>query len=125
MNKNYRKLMMMVPLALTFALLISVGLHGLGLAAVWTDLPDYSPGSVVTISGDSSDGIGFNPGEIVHVDVAGPNGYTASCDTFAADDGSWSCQVTLWETSPRHELPAGLDPGLRRINRSFSPAARC
>ena len=28
-------------------------------AAVWTDQPDYHPGSVVTISGDNSDGAGY------------------------------------------------------------------
>src|SRR3970282_337561 len=43
------------------------------------DKPDYAPGSVVTISGDNSDGAGYLPGETVHVDVSGPNGYTASC----------------------------------------------
>ena len=66
-------------------------------AAVWTDQQDYSPGSTVTISGDNSDGAGFLPGETVHVDVTGPNGYAASCEGIAANDASaaWSCQVTL------------------------------
>ncbi len=66
------------------------------LAAVWTDQQDYSPGSVVTISGDNSDGAGYLAGETVYVDVNGPNGYTASCEAVADDNGAWSCQVTLW-----------------------------
>ena len=64
-------------------------------AAVWTDKPDYSPGSVVTISGDNTDGAGYAAGETVHVDVAGPNSYVSFCDAIASDAGAWSCQVTL------------------------------
>jgi hypothetical protein len=64
-------------------------------AAVWTDQPDYVPGSVVTVSGDNSDGAGYLPGETVHVDVSGPNGWTGTCDATADDAGAWSCQVTL------------------------------
>ena len=66
------------------------------LAWVGTDQADYAPGSVVTISGDNSDGVGFMAGEPIHVNVAGPNGYTAACDAVADDNGAWSCQVTLW-----------------------------
>jgi hypothetical protein len=80
-------------LALTMALLLAIS--SIALAAVWTDQADYSPGSVVTISGDNSDGAGYLPGETVHVDVVGPNGYTAVCDAVADDEGAWSCQVTL------------------------------
>jgi len=68
------------------------------LADVTTDQADYAPGSVVTISGDNSDGAGYLPGETVHVDVSGPNGYTASCEATADDAGAWSCQVTLWDS---------------------------
>ena len=77
--------------------ILSLILAGIGtaLAAVQTDLPDYSPGSVVTVSGDNSDGAGYLAGETVHVDVSGPNGYAASCDATADDAGAWSCQVTL------------------------------
>ena len=64
-------------------------------AAVWTDKADYAPGSVVTISGDNSDGAGYVAGETVHVDVTGPNGWTSSCDALADDAGAWSCQITL------------------------------
>jgi hypothetical protein len=65
--------------------------------AVWTDQEDYSPGDVVTIFGDNSDLAGYLPGETVHVDVVGPNGYTAACEGIADAAGAWSCQVTLWE----------------------------
>src|SRR3989304_2906766 len=67
-------------------------------AAVWTDQPDYTPGSVVTISGDNSNGAGYLPGETVDVAVSGPNGYASSCDAVADDSGAWSCQVTLWDS---------------------------
>jgi len=65
------------------------------LAAVWTDQPDYPPGSVVTIHGDNSDGAGYLPAEIVHVDVIGPNGDILACDGTADEFGAWFCQVTL------------------------------
>ena len=78
------------------------------LAAVWTDQADYSPGSVVTISGDNSDEDNENnwlPGEIVHVAVLGPNGYDVNCldplsglDPVADEAGAWSCQITLWDS---------------------------
>jgi hypothetical protein len=73
-------------------------------ATVWTDKPDYSPGEVVTISGDNSNDAGYLAGETVHVDVTGPNGYSSSCEGKVADDGdtdpendtgAWSCTVTL------------------------------
>src|SRR3972149_1168108 len=67
-------------------------------AAVWTDQADYTPGSVVTISGDNSNGAGYLPGEAVHVDVSGPNGYASPCDAIADENGAWSCQVTLWDS---------------------------
>jgi hypothetical protein len=83
-------------LALTMALLLA--LTSIAMAAMWTDQADYSPGSVVTISGDNSDGAGYLPGETVHVDVVGPNGYTAVCDAVADAEGAWSCTVTLWDS---------------------------
>jgi len=67
-------------------------------AAVWTDQQDYSPGSVVTISGDNSDDAGYFAGESVSVAVSGPNGFEASCGAEADTDGVWSCQVTLWDS---------------------------
>jgi len=67
-------------------------------AAVWTDQQDYAPGSVVTISGDNSNDAGYLPGETVVVSVSGPNGYEASCEAVADENGAWSCQVTLWDT---------------------------
>ncbi len=63
-------------------------------AHIATDRADYSPGSVVTISGDNSDGAGYLDGETVHVVVSGPNGYNATCDATTAA-GTWSCQVAL------------------------------
>ncbi len=72
----------------------------LPIANIWTDLPDYSPGSVVTISGNDNSlnntNVGFLAGETVHVDVTGPNGYAATCDGIADSFGKWSCQITLW-----------------------------
>ena len=65
------------------------------MAAVSTDQADYAPGSVVTISGDNSDGAGYLGNETIHVDVNGPNGYVASFDATADSDGAWSGQVTL------------------------------
>jgi len=66
-------------------------------AAVSTDQADYTPGSVVTVSGDNSNGAGYFAGNTVDVAVSGPNGWSSSCSaTVAADgNGSWSCTVTL------------------------------
>lgn len=71
---------------------------GIALGTVSTDQEDYSPGSVVTIDGDNSNGAGYLAGETVSVTVQGPNGYTASCEGAADEAGAWSCQVTLWDT---------------------------
>jgi len=88
-----------LALGLSLAVALSLLVAPLkALAAVWTDLPDYAPGSVVTISGDNSDGAGYLAGETVYVDVNGPNGYTATCEAVADDNGAWSCQVTLWDS---------------------------
>jgi large repetitive protein len=69
------------------------------MAAVWTDQEDYSPGSVVTISGDNRNGAGYAAGETVDVVVSGPNGYAESCEAVTDANGAWSCQVTLWSDS--------------------------
>jgi len=75
----------------------------LPIANIWTDQLDYAPGSAVTISGNdnrlNNDNVGFLTGETVHVDVTGPNGYTASCEATADAFGKWSCQIYLWATS--------------------------
>ena len=76
-------------------LMATLVLPALASAAVWTDQEDYAPGSVVTISGDNSDGAGWLPGETVHVDVTGPNGWTGACEGIADEAAAWSCQVTL------------------------------
>jgi PKD repeat protein len=75
--------------------LIALGLEQ-AFAAIWTDKLDYSPGEVVTISGDNSNGAGYLPGETVRVEVWGPNGYYATCEATVDGNGAWSCQVTLW-----------------------------
>jgi PKD repeat protein len=75
--------------------LIALGLEQ-AFAAIWTDKLDYSPGEVVTISGDNSNGAGYLPGETVRVEVWGPNGYYAICEATVDGNGAWSCQVTLW-----------------------------
>jgi hypothetical protein len=64
-------------------------------ATVWTDQDDYTPGSVVTISGDNSNDAGYLPDETVNVSVSGPNGWTADCDATVGNAGAWSCQITL------------------------------
>jgi hypothetical protein len=86
-----RKILYIV--VITMALLLA--LSSIAMAAVWTDQADYVPGSVVTISGDNSDGAGYLAGETVHLAVTGPNGYEATCEAVADDAGAWSCQVTL------------------------------
>ena len=68
----------------------------LGLEPTWTDKADYSPGSVVTLSGDNSMEDYFLPGDTMMVEVLGPNGYAAACDATVDEIGTWSCQVTLW-----------------------------
>jgi hypothetical protein len=84
-----------VAVATAFFLVVS---SSAAFAAVWTDQQDYAPGSVVTISGDNSNGAGYLPGETVVVNVSGPNGYEASCEAVADENGAWSCQVTLWDS---------------------------
>ena len=78
-------------------------------AATWTDQPDYTPGSVVTISGDNSnfplpegfvEGVdvppGYRPGETVQVVVTQPVlTDLLTCDATVDEYGAWSCQVTL------------------------------
>ena len=81
-----------VVLVMTFSAPASI------LAAVWTDKADYAPAEAVTISGDNSDSAGYLPGETVHVDVLGPNGYASACEGVADAAGAWSCQVTLWDS---------------------------
>jgi len=75
-----------------------VASSSIAFATVRTDQEDYAPGSVVTISGDNSNGAGYLPGETVVVNVSGPNGYEASCEAVADENGAWSCQVTLWDS---------------------------
>jgi len=75
----------------------------LPIANFWTDQDDYSPGSVVTISGNDNnlngENIGFTPGETVLVIVQGPNGYTTTCEGVADSYGAWACQITLWASN--------------------------
>lgn len=82
----------------TVALLVTIGslaLASSAFATVWTDQADYSPGSVVTISGDNSNGAGYQAGETVDVWINGPNGWTSYCSGAAGDSGAWSCQFQL------------------------------
>jgi len=84
-----------IIVALGVVLALTLVLISPAAARVWTDQADYTPGSVVTISGDNSDGAGYLPGETVQVVVSGPNGYTASCEATVDEAGAWQCQVTL------------------------------
>lgn len=47
------------PFAVGLLLLLLAMLVVPAMAAVWTDQSDYTPGSVVTISGDNSDNAGY------------------------------------------------------------------
>jgi hypothetical protein len=73
----------------------SGGNSDLGLDTVFTDAQSYTPGSVVTFSGDNANMAGYIPGETVRVEVSGPNGYFATCEAIVDEYGAWSCQVTL------------------------------
>ena len=96
MKSHMRKIFVLGRLLLVLALLLQVS--GVAFAQVWTDKPDYMPGSVVTISGNGDAMQNGQPsyvgGQPVHVAVTGPNGWTSSCDATVGS-GAWSCQVTL------------------------------
>jgi len=87
-----------LSVSLSLALILMFIVSSVAFAAVQTDQDDYAPGSIVTISGDNSDGVGYLPNEMVEVDVVGPNGYTASCEGVVTSVETWSCQVTLWDS---------------------------
>ncbi|MRS02202.1 hypothetical protein EG832_03080, partial [bacterium] len=77
---------------------VTNGTVDLGLDSAYTDMGDYGPGSVVTFSGDNANMAGYIPGEIVRVDVTGPNGYSASCEGIVDQYGAWTCSITLWDS---------------------------
>ena len=82
--------------AFVIALMLFQAVAPIGaLAYTATDQSDYAPGAIVMISGDNSDGTGFAAGDVVHVEVSGPNGPVGSCDADAVDNGVWSCQFQL------------------------------
>lgn len=83
------------PMTLVLAALLIFMSTGIAMATVWTDQADYSPGSIVTISGDKSDGAGYLAGETVNVSVNGPYQYDSKCSGTADENGAWSCQITL------------------------------
>jgi hypothetical protein len=92
MNNRYNKL-------ITISIVAMIFMSGVAMAAVWTDQLDYTPGSVVTISGNNSDNAGYQSGETVNVHVDGPSSYDSSCSGTADTTGAWSCQITLVTTS--------------------------
>ena len=85
-------------IAIAVATMVAAAGIPMASAAVRTDQEDYSPGSVVTISGDNTDGAAYQPGETVLVAVAGPNGYQQSCSGVVGSgpDARWACEVNLW-----------------------------
>src|SRR3990172_2086745 len=94
LRRSYRVLNLIMVLAMMLAPTMRVS------AFTTTDKPEYTPGSIVTISGDNTDvdiEHNFAAGEPVIVEVVGPNGYTAQCLATADDYGAWSCEVTLLE----------------------------
>lgn len=86
-------------IAFSIAAMIALLFSSVAFASVWTDQQDYSPGDLVTINGDNSNGVGYMPGESVHVEINGPNNYFSSCDAIVDEFGMWSCQVNLWPDS--------------------------
>jgi len=70
-------------IGIAIGLILTLAMGAVANAAVWTPQQDYSPGDIVTIYGDNSDGAEYLPGETVHVDVSGPNGYASSCEGTA------------------------------------------
>ena len=89
----YRALNILVILMMTLNAPLSV------FAYTTTDKPDYSPGEIVTIMGDNSDGLFYQVGVAVDVVVTGPtvNDHYYCTSEPALEDGSWSCTVTLSE----------------------------
>jgi hypothetical protein len=85
--------------AIVAVVAVTLGTMVAAFASTATDQADYAPGSIVTISGDNTDGAAYLADETVHVVVSGPNDYSATCDgvVVVAEDGtlSWSCQITL------------------------------
>lgn len=82
-------------LALGGAAALVLALASAVSADTWPDKTDYSPGGVVTISGDNGNGAGYVPGNAVDVAVSGPNGWSGSCSSWVLDGGSWRCQLVL------------------------------
>ncbi len=86
-------------LVLGAALLILMLAVAPAFASVMTDQDDYSPGSTVTISGNTDETTPYLAGETVVVDVVGPNGYAAHAEAVVGEDGNWAAQVVLWDDS--------------------------
>src|SRR5437773_340698 len=101
--KSKTTLWRFIPLLVLAVALLSITTKS-ALAYVWTDQADYTPGSLVTISGDNRDGSHYLPGETVQVDVAGPVGRNYGCPGVQADStGAWVCQFTL-DTDPNYAV---------------------
>ncbi len=79
-------------------LVVALMMSAVAFASVSTDQQDYSPGSVVTISGDNGNDAGYVERNTVDVAVSGPNSWTASCSATVEAGGLWSCTVTLLDS---------------------------
>src|SRR5512146_2354832 len=92
-SKVFLRLVMILTVITSLALMTRV------YAQVSTDQEDYSPGSWVTVSGNSANmQNGQQPyaeGQDVRVDIAGPNGWTSACNAVVDASGAWSCQFQL------------------------------
>ena len=95
--KKFRMIKDKFSIGLILAVVLAMVISTVALAAVWTDQPDYAPGSVVTIGGNNDvDGApGYVEGNTVDVAVTGPNGWTSACSATVGADGAWSCTITL------------------------------
>jgi hypothetical protein len=98
MNHHQRTQLIGRIAALAVAAVVALAGARLAGATVWTDLPDYSPGSTVWIQGNNANGADYRSGETVDVSVQGPNGYAANCSATVNGAGYWVCSIALWDS---------------------------
>ncbi|HEX2049383.1 MAG TPA: Ig-like domain-containing protein, partial [Actinomycetota bacterium] len=88
--------------------------------SVTSDKPDYAPGELVTLTG-----VGWAPGETVHVEVDDNVGrtWTRAADVVARDDGTFEDAFTLpnWFVATYDVVATGAESGVART--SFTDAA--
>jgi hypothetical protein len=99
-------------------------------AAVWTDQPDYTPGSVVTISGNNVGLVEpWSAEATVTASVTGPNEYLFDpLTTTVGLDGSWSVQLKLSDYAAvavgDYTYTASVETSFETQSGSFTDAAK-